>query len=217
MKTRLFSSPFTPAKRSSSEELYDMPVSRLRALLRDFTTLLGQQMYFWGRDVLHPRGNLLCESGFERRKSGGLEGTSCYRRNLGDDGIIELHGACAGHYAPLRDEESNFLYIRNRKRCFLHSGNEPPPPGVYATDTLHCGPALDLYFASLRFLDWWLDYEKWIGEETSTSWRKASYTAFASLPASRPTLPPQKAILWLNQYQRHPTRIARISEWMRSN
>lgn len=216
MKSSLLSSPWFQGKPAGPEALYEMPASRLRALLRDFTTLLGQQMYFWGRDVIHPRGNLLCEHGFEKRKSEGLEGTSCYRKNLDEDSFVELHGACAGHYVPDEDAATNFLYIRNKKHCFLHSGNEPPAPGFYATDTLHSGPALHLYFASLRFLDWWLEYEKWIEKETSSDWREAGYAAFASLPASRPSLPPQEATLWLNQYRRNPTRIARVSAWMRS-
>ncbi|MEC5127256.1 hypothetical protein VSU19_10885 [Verrucomicrobiales bacterium BCK34] len=215
MKPDLSSSPWFRTKVAAPEAVYDMPVSRLRALLRDFTTLLGQQMYFWGRDVIHPNGNLLCENGFDRRKSEDLEGTSCYRKSLEDNTFVELHGACAGHYERSEGSGKNFLYIRNRKRCFLHSGDEPPAPGIYAPAMLHNGPALDLYFASLRFLDWWLEYENWIERETSTGWREAGYRAFASLPASRPSLPPQEAILWLNQYRSNPTHITRLSEWIR--
>lgn len=216
MKTSPFGSPWVKAKPAAPEALYEMPVSRLRALLRDFTTLLGQQMYFWGRDVIHPKGNLLCEYGFERRKSEGLNGTSCYRKALHGQCFIELHGACAGHYTPFEDTAKNFLYIRNKRHCFLHSGDEPPAPGFYAPDTLHSGSALELYFASLRFLDWWLEYEQWIEKETSKAWREAGYRAFASLPASRPSLPPEEASLWLNQYRGNPTRIARAGEWMQS-
>ncbi|MEM7700249.1 MAG: hypothetical protein AAF236_17790, partial [Verrucomicrobiota bacterium] len=122
--------------RSEATPVEAIAVSRLRALLRDFTELLGQQMYFWGRDVIHPRGNLLCENGFERRKSEGLEGTSCYRLELGDGSFIELHGACAGYYDPSFSEGRSFLYIRNRKRCFLYSGEKPPAPGTYESDHL---------------------------------------------------------------------------------
>ena len=212
----LSSSPWFQPKPVAPDAACNMPVSRLRALLRDYTTLLGQQMYLWGRDVIHPRGNLLSENGFERRKSEGLEGTSCYRYHLDGGAFIELHGACAGYYEPSKKSAANFLYIRNRTGCFLHSGDEPPAPGFYTTESLHNGPALDLYFASLRFLDWWLEYEKWIAEETSANWRRIGYAAFASLPASRPSLPPQEAILWLNQYRHNPSRISRVSEWMRS-
>lgn len=194
----------------------EIPVSRLRALLRDFTNLLGQQMYFWGRDVIHPHGNLLCENGFEKRKSEGLEGTSCYRKHLDDGGFIELHGACAGHYHPDEGGDRSFLYIRNRKRCFLYADDTPPAPGIYAADALHNGPAAELYFASLRFLDWWLEYENWIGKNTREDWRSRNFQAFSSLPASRPLLPPAEALIWLAQFRNNPSKITRVRERRRS-
>ena len=197
-------------------QVSEMPLSRLRALLRDYTDLLGQQMYFWGRDVIHPRVNLLCANGFEKRKSEGLEGTSCYRKQLSGGGFVELHGACAGFYGPNEEEEPNFLYIRNRKRCFIYSEDEPPAPGFYASDSLGNGPALDLYFASVRFLDWWLEYESWIAEKTASNWRDKNYEAFSSLPASRPSLPPREALVWLAQYRNDPTGITRVRERMRT-
>lgn len=216
MRSSLSTLPWSQSKKPAAPgDLYEMPTSRLRALLRDFTDLLGQQMYLWGRDVIHPQGNLLCENGFDRRKSEGLEGTSCYRKSLEGGAFIELHGACAGYYDPTHTS-ADFLYIRNKKHCFLYTGDEPPAPGTYAPDTLNNGPALDLYFASLRFLEWWLDYEKWIEAETSPDWRKSCYTAYGSLPASRPSLPPKEVILWLNRYRFDPTRIQRVSEWMRA-
>ena len=88
-------------------------------------------------------------------------------------------------------------------------------PGIYATNMLRNGPAVDLYFASLRFLDWWLDYEVWIARETPPDWRKENYRAFASLPASRVSLPPKEAIAWLRQYRRDPAKIDRVRERMR--
>ena len=169
-------------------------------------------MYFWGRDVIHPEGNLLCENGFDRRKSEGLEGTSCYRKPLGDGTFVELHGACAGHYHPAPSTDPNFLYIRSRKRCFLYSGDEPPAPGLYTPESLGNGPAMELYFASVRFLDWWLEYENWISKRTSPGWRDRNYDAFASLPASRPTLPPREAVLWLAQFRNNPAKINRVRE-----
>lgn len=199
-----------------SETAGHIPLSRMRALIRDFTDLLGQQMYFWGRDVVHPRGNLLCEHGFERRKSEGLEGTSCYRKPLDGGAFVELHGACAGHYDSVRNSGANFLYVRSRKRCFLYTESNPPAPGFYAPETLNQGPALELYFRSLRFLDWWLTYEKWIESKTAPDWREACYEAFASLPASRPSLPPREAVLWLAQYRSNPARINRVRERLRS-
>ena len=214
---RLFSGASRLTKsRDGNRSVHEMPASRLRALIRDFTELLGQQMYLWGRDVIHPRGNLLCENGFDRRKSEGLEGTSCYRKHFEDGCFIELHGACAGFYDPSAEKEENFIYIRNRKRCFVFSDNKPPAPGIYANETLHCGPAVGLYFASLRFLDWWLEYENWIARETAIDWRDKGYAAFSSLPASRPSLSPREAQLWLTQYRNNPAAITRARERMRA-
>ncbi len=172
----------------------------LRARLRDFTDALGQQMYFWGRDVVHPDGNLLCLHGCERRKSEGLEGTSCYRKALDGGAFVELHGACVGHY-PGGEASANFLFIRTRRRCYLHSGTEPPAPGLYPDDLLATGPAAELYTASCRFLDWWLDYEDWIAGVTSPGYREACRRAFAKLPKSSPWLEPEAALAWLRRFR----------------
>ena len=204
---------------SQFEAVRDLPVSRLRVLLRDFTSLLGQQMYFWGRDVLYPDGNLLCEYGFERIKSEGLQGTSCYRKSL-DDKIggrfIELHGACAGFYDFTKKENQQFLYIRNKKRCFLYSADCPPAPGFHLADNLFNGPAINLYIASLIFLDWWLSYEDWIAKSARSGWRDQNYRAFAKLPASKPSLPPADSVDWLHDYQVEPKKITRVRERMRA-
>jgi hypothetical protein len=179
----------------------------LRGLTRDFTTALGQQMFFWGRDVIHPRGNLLCEHGFDRRPSTGLEGTSCYRKEI-DGGEIELHGACVGWY-PNSRETAGFLFIRNRRRCFCYTGGEPPAPGVYQSDHLHPGPAADLFALSQQFLEWWLAYEDWISTVTGTGYRDACYRAFRKLPKSDPWLPPDEGIDWLRTYHHEPGSLKR--------
>jgi hypothetical protein len=201
------------------ENVRDLPVSRLRVILKDFTSLLGQHMYFWGRDVLYSEGNLLCEYGFERIKSKGLQGTSCYRKSLDSESggkFIELHGACAGCYDFTKKEKQQFLYIRNKQRCFLYSSDCPPDPGFYLPDNLFSGPAIKLYIASLRFVDWWLNYEDWIAKSARPGWRNKNYRAFAKLPASKPSLPPADCVHWLRDYQSNPKQITRVREKMRA-
>ncbi|MGI9240306.1 MAG: hypothetical protein ACR2RV_05865 [Verrucomicrobiales bacterium] len=198
------------------EAICELPASRLRVLLSDFTRLLGQQMYFWGQDVVHPRGNLLREHGFERRRSEGLQGTSCYRKCLGGGGYVELHGACAGFYSFSRMGTGNFLYVRNRSRCYLYSGDSPPAPGFYPRDLLRSNPVTDLYVSSLRFLNWWLEYESWVRKTTWAGWREQNYSDFAKLPASKPALPPREAGQWLRQYRYQPAKITRVRELMRA-
>ena len=96
-------------------------------LHNDFTNALGQQLFFWGCDVVHPSGNLLCRYGLERHKDPRVEGTSCYRTNYKSD-IIELHGWCVGRYS--RDNPS-FLYTRKHAKCWVYNDSKPPLPGLY--------------------------------------------------------------------------------------
>lgn len=188
-----------------------MPPSALRGLVRDFTAALGQQMYFWGRDVIHPTGNLLCHYGFERRASEGLDGTSCYRMEFDGD-RIELHGACVGRYSR---EGEGFLFVRNRRSCFLYRDSEPPAPGLYANELLRSGTAAETFAASQRFLDWWLDYEKWIASVTKPGYRDRCHQLFAKLPKSKPWLTPGQANLWLRAYATDPGKLRRAREWKR--
>ena len=101
-------------------------------LLNDFTNALGQQLYFWGCDVLYPDANLLCEYGLERRKEEGVERTSCYRAPYKND-IIELHGLCVGRYSKVGP---SFLYTRKFRRCWVYEDSEPPLPGYYDTQII---------------------------------------------------------------------------------
>ncbi|HRQ90345.1 MAG TPA: hypothetical protein PLA50_16215 [Bacteroidia bacterium] len=177
------------------------------ALLRDFTDALAQQMFYWGRDVIHSSGNLLVAYGFDRRKSEGLDGTSCYRKTLGE-GCVELHGACAGWYPGVAGE-SAFLYIRNRRCCYAYDGEEPPAPGIYCDDFLRTVPVGERVRLSQRFLDWWLDYEQWIAGVTGPGYRDACHRAFAKLPKSTPWLPPAQGMAWLRAYREDPERAGR--------
>jgi hypothetical protein len=177
------------------------------SLLRDFTDALAQQMFYWGRDVIHPDGNLLVAHGFERRSSPGLQGTSCYRMPLAE-GYIELHGACAGWY-PDRLGSPAFLYIRNRHRCYLYDGLAPPAPGSYTAGLLRSSPACQRLKLSRRFLAWWLDYEDWISTTSSPRYRHACHSAFAKLPKSRPWLPPDQDLRWLRSYLQDPSKTSR--------
>ena len=51
---------------------------KLGLLLKDCANGFYQQMYFLGKDVIHPRGNQLQAYGFVKSPSKGLKGTSCY-------------------------------------------------------------------------------------------------------------------------------------------
>ena len=183
--------------------------ARMRGLQRDFTAALGQQMFFWGRDVISPKGNLLCEFGFNRRPSEGLDGTSCYSIEYDGD-VIELHGACVGRYSK---HEDGFLFVRNLRKFFLYPNAEPPHPGFYAKEHLRSDSPTDLYRASCRFLDWWLEYEEWIAETTPPGYRETCFRHFRNLPKSKSWLPPERGISWLREYRDNPASLRRAREW----
>ena len=41
----------------------------LSPLFRVLATGLRQQMFFWGKDAMHPEGNLFVRTGFDKRPS----------------------------------------------------------------------------------------------------------------------------------------------------
>lgn len=132
-----------------------------RGLLNDFTRALGQQMFYWGRDVLTGR-NLLLEAGFEKRVSMGLQGTSCYRLPW-RGGFIELHGACAGWYAPLDGREApGFLFIRTDRRCYAHDETLAVVPGRYDYATLRSSSLAEVMEGARFFARWLTGYEQWV-------------------------------------------------------
>lgn len=178
--------------------------SRLGGLLRDFTNGLGQEMYFLGKDVIHPSGNLLLEAGFTKTPSLGLQGTSCYGCDF-QEGRIELHGACAGWYS----DSGGFVYIRPRKKCFEWLCADKPVPGQWAPNLLNSvGPAR-LFELCIPFLDWWISYETWINESLGPKYRMDCHREFRRLPKSKPWLEPSPAYSWLNSLRSDPSQTKR--------
>lgn len=169
-----------------------------RGHLQDLTRALGQQMFFWGRDVL-TEGNLLLSFGLKKHPSPGLKGTSCYRCPW-QDGVIELHGACAGWYPHQPNEQPGFLFIRQSRACFTHRFSGPVIPGDYPDQGLKSGPLGDLVVASRTFTAWLCEYETWVRSKAGRKHREDCYRMFRRLPASIPWLPPTNDLPWLTSY-----------------
>ncbi len=183
------------------------PDSRLGGLLRDFTAGLKQQMFYWGRDVMHPTGNLLVGQGFAKAKSDGLQGTSCYRFDW-QGGCIELHGACAGWYGP----EGGFIFVRPHGKCFAWGSDRPPVPGEWPVELLGEPGPREVRELALPFLDWWLGSERWIERRLGPGYRAACHRQFKHLPRSKPWLPPAAADTWLRRFRENP---AGLDRWKR--
>ena len=151
-------------------------------LLKDLSNALGQQLFFWGCDVMYSEGNLLCEFGLERYKPEGIRGSSCYRTTYNDD-IIELHSLCVGRYSQ---NTPSLFYTRQYRKLWVYEDKTPPIPGYYEEDLLNKKALDKIEIASRSFLEWWLEYETWIEMTIGLDYRYKCYRAYRSLSKSKP-------------------------------
>ena len=189
-----------------------MSTSRAIGLLNDFSKALGQQLFFWGCDVVHPDGNLLCEFGFEKYRRNGVSGSSCYRVTHDSD-VVELHSLCVGRYGI---GSHNLLYSRHNTQCYVYEGNTPPSPDNIDRTLLHTSVD-QLEVASRRFLEWWLTYEHWIASRTHAEYRANCHRSFKKVTKTRLWLRPNDALSWLQMYMDSPTSVPRAKQWRRTN
>jgi hypothetical protein len=178
--------------------------SPISALLRDLTVGLRQQMYYWGRDVVHSDGNQLVHEGFTKRRSPGLQGTSCYSLDW-QGGVIELHGACAGWYR----EGEGFVYVRRLNRCDGWQDGEPMVPGDSVRLARKSVPAGELAERMGPFIEWWIQYERAIEQRLGADYRLKCYREHARLPRSRTWLSPEAGIRWIEAFLNEPAGLDR--------
>lgn len=171
-----------------------VPFSRQRVLLGEVSAALRQQMFFWGRDVLSG-GNLLLRHGFDKLPSAGLKGTSCYRISF-QDGVIELHGACAGWYPATDSPRPGFLFVRHTGRCASHQLHEPVVPGSHDVTALQSATATTMT-AARTFMTWLAGYEEWIQTETNCGYRRECQHMLMQMPKGKPWLPAEQALEWM--------------------
>jgi hypothetical protein len=188
------------------------PATLSRGHLNDLTAALGQQMFFWGRDVLAREGNLLVKYGFARTESPGLKGTSCYRKAW-RSGYIELHGACAGWYPTDPESTPGFLFIRTDRRCYAHHETEAVIPGRYDYEKLSSGDLSMLSQAGSIFAGWLANYERWIERHIGPEHRSECYSMFSKLPAGKPWLRPDLALRWLQRCAAGDASLPRARLW----
>jgi len=177
---------------------------RLSPLFRDLAAGLFQQMFFWGKDVVHPAGNLFLRTGFEKRPSTGLTGTSCYSLPW-QGGSIELHGAHAGWFG----DDGGFLFVRPLGRCLRWLEATPPVPGEWDGGRYQRRADPDLHAAARPFFDWWLSQEASVLRLTQPGYREACFRHFKKLPKTRAWLRPADGIRWIEGLRDHPETLPR--------
>lgn len=136
--------------------------------------LLDQQLWFFGRDIQHPEGNLLLRFGFAReRPPVAVSGTSRYR-------IITPTGSLTlwGWGALWRDDQPLSLLMRR------HGPRPRLVPAAASLDHVWAHTAFadaraaigdDLARLGLLLADfasWVHAYERWVRETYSESWRR---------------------------------------------
>lgn len=183
-----------------------------RGHLNDLTAALGQQMFFWGRDVLAREGNLLVKFGFSRTESPGLKGTSCYRKAW-REGYIELHGACAGWYPTDPTSAPGFLFIRTDRRCYAHHETAAVIPGRYDHEKLSSGNLQTLSQSARVFAAWLADYERWVLSVMGYEYREQCFEMYSKLPRSSVWLRPSWALRWLQLCAEGDTSLPRARQW----
>ncbi|WP_156817128.1 hypothetical protein [Rubritalea marina] len=165
---------------------------RLRILLKDCATGFYQQMYFLGKDVMHPSGNQLEAFGFKKTPSKGLKGTSCY--TLERDGLsIELHGSCAAAYT----HEGSVVFLRKRNSFYSWLPEEPVVPGKWTQDDIRRQPPCKMLESLCPLLEWWIEYEAWIADRLPASYRKFCQSEWRKLKSMPVWLTPETAPRWV--------------------
>ncbi|MBK1831079.1 hypothetical protein JIN77_10105 [Verrucomicrobiaceae bacterium R5-34] len=168
---------------------------RLACLLKDCANGFYQQMYFLGKDVVHPTGNQLSAYGFEKSPSRGLKGTSCYAYDAGDH-RIELYGSCAGVYSA----SSQLVYLRKKGRFYHWLPEHRLVAGCWSQEDLDAGKPESLMTALRPLLQWWLDYERWIEKRHGQAYRERCYHEWSKIKSQSPWLPPAAAMAWVAEF-----------------
>lgn len=154
---------------------------RLRILLKDCANGFYQQMYFWGKDVSHPSGNQLEDYGFTKSPSAGLTGTSCYTLHS-EQASIELYGSCAGYYT----HSSNLVFLRQRCRFYKWLPDHRVVAGQWSQNDVQLNDPNTMLSTLIPFLEWWVDYEKWIEERHGKKYRETCYSQWKQLKSKAP-------------------------------
>ena len=167
------------------------PVKRSRPRRKPrFGDAINQQLWCWGRDILHPEGNLLTQYGFVRQeRPPERAGTSLYRWEsssdwrvllwgfaifVGDDelqcGMWLKRGEALPRWSPFSDVRSPAWEM-----CNL------PIPSVARTPAAMT--ACDLLV--MQFCSWVSDYEAWVVARRGIAYRASVLEAWKRLQGHR--------------------------------
>ncbi len=185
------------------------PMIRPWLALRDAARAAYCQMYYWGRDVMHPDGNLLERYGFQRVPKTAREGASRYRV-LWRKGLLELYGFCAGWYP---DGGPGICFDRQHEAWRLWLPEDPPSPaalldGRNVLTDFGDDPGM-LLDRSALFVGWMARYERWALAQWGLKARRQHHRDFTALLSRRRWLPPGTSLDWMESYAGNPLHTPR--------
>lgn len=184
---------------------------KLRLLLKSCAQGFYQQMYFWGKDVLHPNGNQLEAYGFKKSPSKGLKGTSCYTYTS-DLYTIELYGSCAGYYSST----TQAVFLRNRCKFYEWLPTHPLIAGHWSRHDLEWRDPQSTFQSIQPLLHWWITYEQWIAERFESSYRQRCFTEWKKAKGKFIWLPPSLAVEWVSAFLQQKDRHTQPKHFIQS-
>ncbi len=153
--------------------------------------LLHHQCWFFGRDIHHPKGNLLIRRGFERCGVTEIQtGSNCYRLRVEESLEINLWGW--GVF--FGDSKTGGIFIKRydfRPRLFSVGKlivpvfkSEQLPPNRLPREDFEIKTARHL---TVDFIRWILRYEDWVTETCGAQWRRKNLRDWdkSAFPARR--------------------------------
>jgi len=169
--------------------------AKLRLLLKDCANGFYQQMYFLGKDVIHPRGNQLQAYGFVKSPSQGLRGTSCYTHKS-DSQTIELYGSCAASYT----HSSKMVFLRKRCRFYHWLPQHKLVAGVWSQEDIAISDPETMLRSLDPLLSWWVAYESWVEKYLGSKYREQCFSDWKQVQGKAAWLPPMAATQWVKQF-----------------
>lgn len=145
--------------------------------------LLEHQMYFWGKDVLHPRGNLLVVlGGTPFRNEAVAHKVRCYELDT-PQGRVVLHST--GVCLQPADEDRGIVYLRPTHRLYHAPPGHMPLPCASAGEipaNLHPVSTREFPTGLTRLLQFVRDYEERVASILTVharheAWREYRRTA----------------------------------------
>jgi len=145
--------------------------------------LLHHQCWFFGRDILHPDGNLLVQYGFKRYKAPKKAGTNRYRMLIDKAVEIDLWGFGLFY----GDAQVGGIFIRRYDFSPLLFQTGSLGPRIFKSEQLpksqrpinsdQIDAAKDL---TRRAVDWILSYEVWVEGVCGKQWRRKCLREWAN-------------------------------------